>query len=252
MTPEAFREARRKVGWSIRAAAKHLETTPTTIQRWESGKSRIPSEAADLMGAEAQDVAAVMTNSERQEMVLHARRRARVAKASAKQRRAELMADFERELADEKSIFDETWVHLTKEAAQRVKEVDEQIAAMCRERGTPEAWRPSISVTWYGRGENAYGPRRDELRKVAISRLEAMERAAIAAIDRATVEVETALLAEGLRSDRGRQMLEAMPSAESLLPPLDLAAVRSAVPGAGLTPQIAPGVYDVDDEDDLD
>jgi len=227
MTGDDFRARRQQAGLSIRGAGTLLGTSAQTIQRWEAGNTRIPSEAAERIGAESAD-ADVLTKSERQELAGLLRRRARVAKADAKQRTTELLAEFEEKLAALLKPTDDAWADVVTLATQAVKDANALIAERCRERGIPEGWHPGVTLGWHARGENEIGARRAELRKVATSRLAAVEQAAIAAIERQAVDAETELIAEGMRSTRARALLEALPTVESLMPPLDVASIEAA------------------------
>jgi len=229
MTGDEFRVARTQSGFSIRAAATYLGTTATTIQRWESGASRIPSEAADRITAESRD-ADVLTKSERQELTGLLRRREKVAKSDARQRSAELLAEFEEKLATLLKPTDDAWADVVALATQAMEDANALIAERCRERGIPEDWHPGLMTGWRPRGENAMKERRDELRKVAVSRVEALERAAVAAIERRSVEAETALVSAGLRSSDARALLGAMPSVDELMPSLDAAQLAASLP----------------------
>ena len=181
------------------------------------------SRAAFSNGAE-------MTSRERVELTALVRRREKVAKSEASHRSAELMADFEQQLAARYEAQDEHWSDLTSAAQQVVDEADARIAQRCRELGIPEQFRPSIQAQWYGRGENASKERRAELRKVAQTRIAAIEKEAKATIEKRSVEVQTALLAGGLESEAARRFLESMPTAEALMPPLDVEALNKALP----------------------
>src|SRR5690348_3800209 len=120
-----------------------------------------------------------MTRHEREDLRRLCRYQATLAKTGAAQRAAELRADFEEQLA---SIFrfddDAIWKAVTETADAAVDEADKRIAARCNELGIPERFRPSLHLSWYSRGENASGKRRAELRKVAESHIEALEKKA--------------------------------------------------------------------------
>lgn len=78
-------------------------------------------------------------------------------------------------------------------------------------------------IGWRSRRSQFNGPeRRAESRKVAQSRLAALTAAAKTAIDEKLLMTETALLAGGLESADARAFLEAMPSAEQLMPAIGL------------------------------
>ncbi len=67
--------------------------------------------------------------------------------------------------------------------------------------------------------------RRVELRRMAQTRI-AMEKAARTQIETCSVEAQTALIADGLTSDAGREFFAQLPSAESLMPRLDAAQIK--------------------------
>ena len=60
---------------------------------------------------------------------------------------------------------------------------------------------------------------------MAKTRLDAMEKAAQTEIERASVEAQTQLIADGLTSDAAKDFLEALPSATALMPELDATAL---------------------------
>ncbi len=175
-----------------------------------------------------------MSRHDRDDLAKIARLNERVARAAASQRKAALLADFEQQLA---SIYsyddDETWRALRDSAAQVVEEADRQVAERCRELGIPEKFRPSLNLGWWDRGENASKGRRVELRRVASSRLDAMEKEAIAVIAAKSAEVQVAILSGGLETAQARAFLDSMPTAEALMPPLDAKALAAATGQAG-------------------
>jgi hypothetical protein len=196
------------------------------------------------------------TRAEREDILRLARQRERVAKSDAKRRTAELRADFEAKLAAEFSYDQSAIWKQGAEAAQRaVRDADKRIAEECERLGIPRAFRPSLSVVWFDRGENATARRRAELRKVAETRLAAIEKRAIEIIERNTLNVSTSVIAEGLSSPRARELLASMPSVEQLMPPLDMKEVQAALARG---PQAVPFEYgrrfalDYDTEDDAE
>jgi hypothetical protein len=111
-------------------------------------------------------------------------------------------------------------------ADEVVESARRQIADRSRELGIPAAFRPDIYLGWHGRGENASRDRRAELRKVAYTKIDDLEKQAKLTIDRQTVETQTRLLAEGLTSEDAHHWLESMPTAEQLMPPVSMAEIR--------------------------
>lgn len=168
-----------------------------------------------------------MTKGERRELSTLARKRAKLLKAAAAERRAVLMADFESQLASIYTPDDDAamkQLYATAEAA--VATAGAELAERCAELGIPKRFAPSINLYWYGRGENAIKDRRVELRQVARTRLEALERHAITEIEKSCVETETQLIAGGLTTDAARTFLASMPDPDHLMPKLDASEIQ--------------------------
>jgi len=159
-----------------------------------------------------------------------ARRQERVAKTQADQRAAELEADFEAQLATTFEANDERWRLVTERLKEMTASADAEIKRICREEGVRPEFSPGVTLLWYERGQNADKNRRVELRRVALTRIEALKQKARAEIERRTVEFETALLGGALESDAARAMLAAMPKPADLMLPLDVAELDRALP----------------------
>lgn len=81
-------------------------------------------------------------------------------KTAATQRSAELLAEFEQQLASVYSYDqDRTWKAATEAAGKAVSEAKKQIAR-CEELGIPARFAPTVEYLWSGRGENAVAERR--------------------------------------------------------------------------------------------
>ena len=138
-----------------------------------------------------------------------------------------VLADFERQLGAIYSFDDdETWAAANTAAKQAVEDAQAVIAERCRELGIPKQFAPNIHMAWYGRGENAVGARRTELRRMATTRIAALEKAARTAIESHSVEAQTELIAGGLTSEAAKLFLTNMPSAETLMPKLDATEIK--------------------------
>lgn len=168
-----------------------------------------------------------MTKADRSGMAQLARKRAKVAKNMVCERVKVLRADVEDQLSASYSFHDELWATVTAQAAMAVATADEQVAATCRRVGIPEHLRPHLVINWHGRGENALASRRVELRKLAESRIGAAAESAKVAIEANLLVVETELIRDGLESARAVAYLDAMPTAEQLLPPVDVTALAA-------------------------
>ena len=170
-----------------------------------------------------------MTRRDREDLAKLARLRERVAKTAAARRKAELLADFEQQLATTYAYdSDEVWKAATEAAERAVEAAKKKIDERCAELGIPRPFRPTLGLGWYGRGENAVKERRAELRKVATRRLEAMEKDARAEIEARSAITQTEILAGGLETSAARAFLESMPTPEALMPPLDIKALQAA------------------------
>lgn len=175
-------------------------------------------------------MADLMTRRDRQDLAQLTRQRERVAKSSTAQRSAEMKADAERQLAATFKAEDERWATITAAAKEMITEANGKILEICRSEGIAEEFAPTLHIYWSSRGENAMGERRAELRRVAYSQIEAIEKAAKAEIERKSVEVQTEIMTGGLETDAARLFLESMPTAEQLMPMLSIAEIEAAVP----------------------
>ena len=112
-----------------------------------------------------------MTSVERSDLRSLIRQRARLMKTELKQRRMELMSDFERQLSSTFSYDqDETWKGAHALAEQATKDAQAVIQERCRELGIPKEFAPGTSLEWYRRGQNEVKARRAELRNAAKAR----------------------------------------------------------------------------------
>jgi hypothetical protein len=154
-----------------------------------------------------------MTSAERASPLVLIRQRERVAKADIEEYKARLLADFAKQLAAVyRPANDPIWAEARQAAEAAVAEADAKVAARCQELGIIEKFRPSIEACWYGRGENATASRRAELLRVATIELDAQAKRAHAAVAKASVELQTELVASGLSSEAARAFLAQMPT----------------------------------------
>ena len=165
-----------------------------------------------------------ITKSEREDLQRLVRQREKVLKSAAKQRSAELLADFENQMGQCYSFDeDETWAAAVNAAEQEVAKARARVAARCVELGIPKQFAPDLDVEWFSRGENAVKQRRDELRRMAVTRIEAIERDAITKIEMTSLEAQTRLAMAGLTSQAAQQFLSELPPVEKLMPLLSFA-----------------------------
>jgi hypothetical protein len=179
-------------------------------------------------------MSAALTRSERQDPLQLIRQRERVAKTAAADRAAQLRAEFETQL-DTKYRFDtnEIWTAANAQAQAAAAAAQAAVQAECERLGIPPEFAPSIGPPcWYSRGENMVRERRIELRRLARMHIEASEKAACSQIARASVEAQTAVIANGL-SDAGLAFLESLPTAVAMMPTMEIAAVERLLPPRG-------------------
>lgn len=158
-----------------------------------------------------------MTRTERSDLIQLARRRARVAKADAKTRAAELTAQVEEQLAAQFAYDDKRWSDARRRMEDAIRELNESIHAQLEAEGLPKRFHPSAQMMWLSRGETGDRDRRGELRRLAHTRIESELQHALADIDRAVVRVETDLLAVSTGQE-AQQYLLGLPQPEALLP----------------------------------
>lgn len=163
-----------------------------------------------------------MTKGEREDLQRLIRQREKVMKSAAKQRSAELLADFESQMAAEYRFDDDAiWAAAAKAAQAEVARAQERVAERCRELGIPKQFAPSLSLGWRHRGyDNALAERRAELRRVALKQIANIEQAAIVEIERASVTAQTELALSGVSSEAARAFVANLPNVESLMPGL--------------------------------
>jgi hypothetical protein len=168
-----------------------------------------------------------MAKGEREDLQRLIRQREKVLKSAAKQRSAELIADFENQMGQQYAFDqDEVWEQAAKAVQREVNKAKIQIAARCRELGIPDQFAPTVDLEWHHRGYgNAMGERRKELRIMAETQIEAIERKAIVQIELSCLDAQTKLAVAGLTSDVARQFIEKLPAVEALMPALSFAEI---------------------------
>lgn len=171
-----------------------------------------------------------MTKTERGELLSLVKKRERVMRAGAQHRSAELLAEFDAQSAKIYHFDDDAvWSGLFAEAKAMMEKTQLAIAKRAKALGIPAEFAPGMSVGWHGRGHNAVSERRTELRRAAKSRIEALEKDAIASIEKISLHAQTEILSTGLTSDAARAFLEAMPKLEMLMPPIQVGEMQALI-----------------------
>jgi hypothetical protein len=170
---------------------------------------------------------AIMTRAERGDLQRLVRQREKVLKLAAKQRSAELLADFENQMGQGYSFDqDEIWKQAAEIAKREVAKAQNQIAARCRELGILERFAPGLDLSWRHRGyDNILEKRRKELRNMAQTQIAAIEQKAIVQIELSCLDAQTELAVSGLTSEAARNFVDRLPSIDTLMPRLSFAEV---------------------------
>ncbi len=164
-----------------------------------------------------------MNKSERDDLIRLVRLRAKQARTDAETRAKILAAEVEDLMAGQFEAEDELWAQAVAIAEKAAVRANELIAEQCALLGIPAQHAPGLELRWRMRSsEFTSQTRRAELRKVAQTRLAALTAAAKSAIDSQALAAETELVAGSLESADARAVLEAMPTAEQLMPALSL------------------------------
>jgi hypothetical protein len=174
--------------------------------------------------------AGVMTRNEREDLQRLIRQREKVLKSAAKQRSAELLADFENQIGQQYAFDqDQVWEKAVKTVKPLVEKAQAQIANRCRELGIPDQFAPSVALEWHARGYgNVLEKRRAELRRMARTQIEALEQKAIVTIELGCLKAQEQIAISGLNSTAARQFIEQLPGIETLMPALSFAEVAGA------------------------
>jgi hypothetical protein len=163
-----------------------------------------------------------MAKGEREDLQRLVRQREKVLKSAAKQRSADLLADFENQMGQEYAFDqDEIWKKAVEAVAPLVAKAQVQIASRCRELGIPDRFAPTVDLEWRARGYgNVIEARKKELRTMAETRIEAIEREAVVKIEMGCLKAQEQIALAGLTSEGARQFIETLPAIDKLMPAL--------------------------------
>lgn len=154
--------------------------------------------------------------------------RAKVLKSHAEEQAAACLADFERKVsATFQFDSDDVWKKATEEAMAVIAKSNEEIAKRCKKLGIPKEFAPGLSIAWSARGQNGIASRRTELRRVALSEIEAMKKAAFTKIDRQSLDLRTQVISMGVLSADGKMFLESLAPVEDAMTGIDFAQIEA-------------------------
>jgi hypothetical protein len=170
---------------------------------------------------------AQMTKGEREDLIRLVKQREKVSKTAAEQRSAAMLAEFEQQISAIHSFNDnEIWKAATEAAIEAAKKANTEIMAEATKLGIPKEFQPKLNFSWACRGQNEYGQRRDELRRLAKAEIDALEKVARVQIESTSVQAQTEIIANGLNSDAALEFLNRLPAIESMMPALDVSSIQ--------------------------
>jgi hypothetical protein len=168
-----------------------------------------------------------LSRSETHDLSMIIRDRTKVLKAHADEQAAACMAEFEAKMASEyKFDDDDVWSDATKAAMKTVADSQAKIAAQCKKLGIPAQFAPELKLSWQGRGQNMLASRRDELRRVATSSVEAMKKAAVTRIEHQALDLRTQVVSLGLLSPEAKMFLESLAPVDDAMRSLDFGEIE--------------------------
>lgn len=168
-----------------------------------------------------------LTSKEAHDLGMLIKDRAKVLKAHAEEQAAACLADFEKKVSATFAFdSDDVWKRATEEAMKVIAKGNEEIVARCKKLGIPKEFAPGLHVSWTERGQNGIASRRTELRRVAITEIEAMKRAAVTKIERQSLDLRTQVISMGIMSEGARLFLESMAPVEEAMTGIDFAAIE--------------------------
>jgi hypothetical protein len=172
-----------------------------------------------------------MTQAERHALAEIVKRNYRVTRTAVDMHRTRLMADFEAQLAKRWAPSEVASREAKDRMEAAVAQMNQEIKDHFAKNGLIKAFAPSANLIWAWRGENAVPNRRNELRKVAATRLDVQAREAKFALDKAEAEQLTRLATTGLASAEARAFLRQVPTIDQLMPPLKVDEMQKLLPG---------------------
>jgi hypothetical protein len=163
-----------------------------------------------------------ITKAEREDLQRLIRQREKVLKSAAKQRSAELLADFENQMgAVYQPEDDPIWQEATRIAREAALKANAAVAKRCAEIGIAKGFAPGVNLDWNHRGyDNRLAARRQELRIMAQTRIAAIERAAVVKIETDSLDAQTEIAVSGLASDAAKAVVARLRPIEELMPKL--------------------------------
>jgi hypothetical protein len=163
-----------------------------------------------------------MTAKEQSNLLHIAKLRERTTKSGLAEVGAQLLVDLDKQLDSDYAFnSDAVWQEAKSVVDQAVSEAQAKIQERSHQLGIPDRFAPRISHTWTSQGEQAIKERKIELRQMARRQVDAMIKSAKRKVEEISCDAQTKILASSFSSE-AQALLDAMPSAEQLMPKLNL------------------------------
>jgi hypothetical protein len=182
-----------------------------------------------------------LSSRERNDLLVMIRQRATIAKSLASQRAAELVADFDQQMATYYSFLDDdVWKEAVDKAHKVAEAANAEITQRCQELKIPKRFAPRLTMPYWVDSDAHYMTKSEkkDLRDAAKSRIEALRKVAITEITRRSIEAQEKVIVPGLTSPLAQQLLTSIPSVTDLMPTLSIQSIAKLI---GKEQQDEPG-----------
>ena len=164
-----------------------------------------------------------MTPADRQALIRVAKSRGKLAEDEIDARAKTVLAEVLNDLTAEYQARDALWNDAVVIAEEAAAKANEQIRLRCAELGIPADHAPGLDVAWHKRGAGLSDrARREELRELAQARVSALTATAKTIARAQVLDIEEKIVLGALESIEAKKVLEAMPSAEQLMPTISI------------------------------
>lgn len=171
-----------------------------------------------------------MNKTERAELRSIVKQQIKVLHAEVDQRRSELVASVEDEIAEEFAEEDRQWANVQHEVHEAVMEANRRINDALYNHGFET--RGDTERMWVrAPGMNKPEQKRNEMRQRAQRKIDAQVKAAKLQLDRQEADLLRTLAVGALESDEAQEFLSAIPTVSELVPAARLAELEDGLRG---------------------
>jgi hypothetical protein len=169
-----------------------------------------------------------LSRNETHDLGMIIKERTKVLRSHAEEQAARCLVDFEQKVSKIYSYDqDEVWKRATEDAMLEVSKAQDKIDERCRRLGIPKDLSPQLALSWESRGQMKSARRRDELRRVAKSEIDAMLRAAVTKIEKQALDLRTQVVGMGLFTAEAKLFLESLAPVEEAMRSIDFGEIET-------------------------